>query len=186
MAGPHAGGGVPSEGGEPPGPLHVPAEHEGPAWHLTALGTRLAHRPVLLIAGRHDTCAPAAVHYQPLVDAYRTSGCAPLEHHLLAADHDLSSQRVTLAAQSWASSAASCPASEGRPLKPILGGATWNAPRMAGGGTLRAGPYRPPACLIVAVVFPLEQDRSRSFTVFRGSVRDAAWPLFPWERLPVG
>ncbi|MGE5289618.1 MAG: alpha/beta hydrolase family protein [Micromonosporaceae bacterium] len=77
--------------------LVAEAEHAGPAWRLTALGPRLAHRPVLLIAGSRDTGAPAAVHYQPLVDAYRAAGCARLEHHLLAAGHDLSSERVSLA-----------------------------------------------------------------------------------------
>lgn len=72
------------------------AERLGPAWRLTALGPLLAPRPVLLIAADRDTGAPPAIHHQPLVNAYLAAGVR-LEHHLLAADHDLSGRRVTLA-----------------------------------------------------------------------------------------
>ena len=43
--------------------LVAEAEQAGPAWRLTALGPRLTHRPVLLIADRHDTGAPPITHH---------------------------------------------------------------------------------------------------------------------------
>jgi alpha-beta hydrolase superfamily lysophospholipase len=72
-------------------------EAAGAAWSLAGLAPRLADRPVLLIGTSRDTAAPAAVHYQPLVEAYQAHPLPRLEHHLFPTDHSLSDHRVALA-----------------------------------------------------------------------------------------
>lgn len=70
-------------------------ERAGQAWSLAALAPRLSSRPVLLIGASRDTAAPPALHYQPLVDAYRVGG-VDLEHRVFATDHALADHRVAL------------------------------------------------------------------------------------------
>jgi pimeloyl-ACP methyl ester carboxylesterase len=72
-------------------------EAAGQAWSLAGLAPRLADRSVLLIGTGRDPVTPAAVHYQPLVDAYLAQPVSRLEHHLFATDHALSDHRVALA-----------------------------------------------------------------------------------------
>ena len=71
-------------------------EHAGPAWSLAALAPQLRARPVLLIGTSRDSITPAAVHHQPVADAYLAQPIK-LEHHLFATDHALSDHRVALA-----------------------------------------------------------------------------------------
>lgn len=70
----------------------------GPAWSLAATPPRLAGRPVLLIGGRRDTAAPAAVHHDPLVRAFQACPGSRLEQRVFPTDHALSDHRVELAA----------------------------------------------------------------------------------------
>jgi pimeloyl-ACP methyl ester carboxylesterase len=72
-------------------------EAAGAAWDLSRLAPRLADRPVLLIGTSRDTEAPAAVHHQPLVEAYQAHPVARLEHRVFPTDHSLSDHRVALA-----------------------------------------------------------------------------------------
>lgn len=72
-------------------------EQAGEAWSLAALAPRLDPRPVLLIGAGRDTITPAAVHHQPVVDAYLAHPGIQLEHYVFADDHALSGHRVALA-----------------------------------------------------------------------------------------
>ena len=72
-------------------------EQAGKAWSLAALAPRLESRPVLLIGAGRDTITPAAVHHQPIVDAYQAHPGIKLEHYVFADDHALSGHRVALA-----------------------------------------------------------------------------------------
>ena len=71
-------------------------EQAGPAWSLAALAPRLGTRPVLLIGTSRDPITPAAIHHQPVADAYQARPIK-LEHHVFATDHALSDHRVALA-----------------------------------------------------------------------------------------
>ncbi|GAA3304892.1 alpha/beta fold hydrolase [Dactylosporangium vinaceum] len=62
----------------------------GSAWRLADLAPRLAGRPVLLVAGEHDTVAPPARHHRPLVEAYRQEALT------LPSDHAFSGHRIAL------------------------------------------------------------------------------------------
>jgi pimeloyl-ACP methyl ester carboxylesterase len=72
-------------------------EAAGAAWSLPRLARRLADRPVLLVGTSRDEVTPAAVHHQPVVDAYLAHPVSRLEHHVFATDHALSDHRVALA-----------------------------------------------------------------------------------------
>ncbi|GAA2893147.1 hypothetical protein GCM10010517_57680 [Streptosporangium fragile] len=72
-------------------------EAAGDAWRLAGLAPRLADRPVLLVGTGRDTVTPAAMHHQPVVEAYRAHPVTTLEHHVFATDHALSDHRVALA-----------------------------------------------------------------------------------------
>jgi dienelactone hydrolase len=72
-------------------------EVAGDRWRLAGLADRLADRPVLLIGTARDLEAPAAVHHDPLVEAYRAEPVPDLEDHVFPTDHALSDHRVALA-----------------------------------------------------------------------------------------
>lgn len=82
----------------PPSGESVLAEagQAGETWRLTALGPRLASRPVLLIGTSHGTGTPPAVHHHPVVSAYLGTGGPRLEHHVFATDNSLSDHRKAL------------------------------------------------------------------------------------------
>lgn len=71
-------------------------EQAGQAWSLAALAPRLESRPVLLIGTGRDPVTPAAMHHEPVADAYLAQG-VHLEHHVFGTDHALSDHRVALA-----------------------------------------------------------------------------------------
>lgn len=72
-------------------------EAAGAEWSLARLAPRLAGRPVLLVGTSRDDVAPAEIHHEPVVAAYRTFSFPRLEHRVFATDHSLSDHRVTLA-----------------------------------------------------------------------------------------
>jgi pimeloyl-ACP methyl ester carboxylesterase len=72
-------------------------ETAGAAWSLARLAPRLADRPVLLIGTSRDNVTPAAVHHQPVVEAYQAHPVPRLEQRLFPTDHAVSDHRVALA-----------------------------------------------------------------------------------------
>ncbi|MFI6984900.1 alpha/beta hydrolase family protein [Embleya sp. NPDC050154] len=71
-------------------------EAAGPAWELARLAQRLAHRPVLLVAGTRDDVSPPETHHYPLVAAYE-SRLDRLRHTVWPTDHALADHRIALA-----------------------------------------------------------------------------------------
>lgn len=60
------------------------------------LASRMADRPVLLVAAERDEVADPAVHHAPLVEALESAGASRLESRVLPADHAFSSERIAL------------------------------------------------------------------------------------------
>lgn len=64
-------------------------------WQLSAQGTALVGRRVLLIAATLDSVAPLPLHHHALIHAYERAGVM-LAHQTLEADHSFSATRVRL------------------------------------------------------------------------------------------
>ncbi|MFF5056567.1 alpha/beta hydrolase family protein [Micromonospora sp. NPDC000663] len=72
-------------------------EAAGAEWSLARLAPRLADRPVLLVGTSRDSITPAALHHQPVVEAYQAYPVPMLEQCIFPTDHALSDHRVALA-----------------------------------------------------------------------------------------
>jgi uncharacterized protein len=71
------------------------AAHAG-RFDTRSLASRMAGRPVLLVAAARDEVAAPAVHHDPLVAALEAAGATRLASHVLPADHAFSSERLAL------------------------------------------------------------------------------------------
>ncbi|MEM1110372.1 MAG: alpha/beta fold hydrolase [Pseudomonadota bacterium] len=63
---------------------------------LSAFGSRLVGKQVLLIAGDQDTVVPPEQMFDPVVAAYRATPGLDLEAHTISGDHSFNESRLTL------------------------------------------------------------------------------------------